>query len=44
MSAKLLFLILILVAGIAGHTYKEIKGQPIITLVEEPNDDSSQRN
>jgi len=43
MSAKLLLLVLILVAGIAGHTYKEIKGQPIITLVEEPKDDNLRR-
>lgn len=42
MSAKLFLLLLILVAGIVGHTYKEVTGHPIITLVEEPSDDSAQ--
>lgn len=39
MSAKLLILILILVAGIAGHTYREISGHPVVTLLEEQTDD-----
>ena len=43
MSTKLLLLLLILVAGIAGHTYKEITGHTVITLVEEPHDDSKKR-
>ena len=41
MSAKLLILILILVAGVIGHEYKAVTGQPIITLVEESNNDSA---
>ena len=41
MSAKLLLLILILVAGVIGHEYKAVTGQPIITLVEEPKNDNS---
>lgn len=40
-SAKLLILLLILVAGIAGHTYKEVTGHPVTTLVEESNNDSA---
>lgn len=40
MSAKLLVLLLILVAGVAGHTYKEVTGHTVITLVEEPHNDS----
>ena len=42
MSAKLLILILILVAGVIGHEYKAVTGQPIIQLVEEPKDASTQ--
>ena len=42
MSAKLLILILILVAGVIGHEYKAVTGQPIISLVEEPKDASTQ--
>lgn len=42
MSAKLLVLLLILVAGVAGHTYKEVTGHTVITLVEESNNDSTQ--
>jgi len=42
MSAKLFLLILILVAGVIGHEYKAVTGQPIITLVEEPENDSTQ--
>lgn len=42
MSTKLLVLILILVAGVIGHEYKAVTGQPIITLVEEPKDDSTE--
>lgn len=42
MNAKLLILILILVAGVIGHEYKAVTGQPIISLVEEPKDDSTQ--
>lgn len=41
-SAKLLILLLILVAGIAGHTYREVTGNTVITLVEEPHNDNSQ--
>lgn len=41
MSAKLLVLLFILVAGIAGHTYREVTGHTVITLVEEPNNDSA---
>lgn len=42
MSAKLLVLLFILVAGVIGHEYKAVTGQPIITLVEEPKNDSTQ--
>ena len=42
MSAKLVILILILVAGVIGYEYKAVTGQPIITFVEEPKDDSTQ--
>lgn len=42
MSTKLVILILILVAGVIGHEYKAVTGQPIITFVEEPKDDSTQ--
>ena len=42
MSAKLFLLIIILVAGVIGHEYKAVTGQPIITLVEEPENDSTQ--
>ena len=42
MSAKLILLILILVAGAIGHEYEAVTGQPIITLVEEHENDSTQ--
>lgn len=42
MSTKLFLLILILVAGVIGHEYKAVTGQLIITLVEEPKNDSTQ--
>lgn len=39
MSAKLLLLVLILVAGIVSHTYKEVKGHhPIVLLFKEQLD------
>jgi len=41
MSAKLIVLLVILVAGVAGHQYKVISGQPCITLVEGNKNDSS---
>lgn len=43
MSGKLLLLLLILVAGIAGQQYRAVKGQPVITLVEGNKNDCSQR-
>lgn len=42
MSAKLILLILILVAGVIGYEYKAVTGQPIISLVEETKNDSTQ--
>ena len=42
MSTKLVLLIIILVAGVIGLEYKAVTGQSIITLVEEPKDDSTQ--
>lgn len=39
-SAKLFILLLILVVGIAGYTYKEVTGHAVITLDEEPHNDS----
>ena len=43
MSVKILLLILILVAGVAGQQYKAVKGHPVITIVEGDNNDCSQR-
>lgn len=43
MSGKLLLLLLILIAGIAGQQYKAITGQPAISLVEGNKNDCSQR-
>lgn len=41
MSAKLIVLLIILVAGVVGHQYKAIYSQPCITLVEDNKHDSS---
>lgn len=43
MSGKILLLILILVAGIAGQQYRAVKGHTVITLVEGDKNDCSQR-
>lgn len=43
MSGKILLLILILVAGIAGQQYRAVKGHPVITLIEGDKNDCSQR-
>lgn len=44
MSAKLVLLILILLAGIAGHTYREYTGQPVVTLLKEQDNDNSKKH
>ena len=44
MSAKLLLLILILLAGVVSHTYSKVYDKPFISLVEDAHDDNSECN
>jgi len=41
MSAKLVLLLIILVAGVVGHQYKAVSAQPCNTLVKDTKNDST---
>lgn len=44
MSAKILLLIIILVAGTCGQLYRQTTGAPFITLLEKPTDGTKKCN
>lgn len=41
MSAKLVLLLIILVAGVVGHQYKAVSAHPCNTLVKDTKNDST---